>query len=53
MTDPSPPERDVPLGQRLFDSPFLLLIAGILVMVGFYTLWGVVELIRLPKAPLP
>ena len=53
MTDQSPEERDVPLGQRLFDKPFLLLAAGILVMLGFYTLWGLVELLRLPRATLP
>ena len=49
----SPDDRDVPLGQRLFDRPFLLLVAGILVMIAFYTLWGLVELIRLPTATLP
>jgi hypothetical protein len=48
-----PDDRDVPLGQRLFDRPFLLLVAGILVMIAFYTLWGLVELIRLPQATLP
>ncbi len=53
MAHPSPSERDVPLGQRLFDRPFLLLVAGIVVMAVFYTLWGLVELIRLPAATLP
>ena len=43
----------IPLGQRLFDSPFLLLIAGIVVMVIFYTGWGLWEILRLPQAPLP
>jgi hypothetical protein len=43
----------VPLGQRLFDRPFLLLAAGILVMVLFYTLWGLWELQTMPKALLP
>lgn len=47
-----PPEQ-VPLGQRLFDSPFLLLIVGILVMVLFYTGWGLWEVINLPQATLP
>ncbi len=49
---PSSGER-VPLGQRLFDSPFLLLIAGIVVMALFYTLWGLWEVVRLPQATLP
>lgn len=42
-----------PLGQRLYDSPFLLLIAGIVVMVLFYTGWGLWEVATLPPAPLP
>ncbi len=45
--------REVPLGQRLFDRPFLLLIAGLLVMFGFYTIWGLIEILTLPRAPLP
>ena len=44
MTHGSPaPERDpaaVPLGQRLFDNVFLLLAAGIVVMLVVYTGWG-------------
>ena len=43
----------VPLGQRLLDRPFLLLAAGILVMAAFYTLWGLYEILSLPKATLP
>lgn len=44
---------DVPLGQRIYDSPFLLLVAGLLVMAISYTLWGLVEILTLPPAPLP
>ena len=43
----------VPLGQRLYDNPFVLLVAGILVMVVFYTIWGLWEVMSLPEAPLP
>lgn len=43
----------VPLGQRIFDSPFLLLLAGLLVMGLFYTAWGLWEVLTLPRAPLP
>jgi hypothetical protein len=50
--EPKPGEK-VPLGQRLFDQPFLLLIAGIVVMLLFYTLWGLVEIFSLKPAPLP
>lgn len=43
----------VPLGQRLYDSPFLLLAAGIVVIVVFYTAWGLYEILTLTPAPLP
>ena len=44
---------DIPWGQRFFDRPFLLLALGLLVMFGFYTIWGMYEILSLPKAPLP
>lgn len=50
---PSQEPEQIPLGQRLFDKPFLLLIAGIVVMLAFYTLWGLVEILSLKPAPLP
>ena len=52
---PAPPadQEEVPLGQRLFDSPFLLLAAGIIVMVVLYTGWGLWEILSLTPAPLP
>lgn len=46
-------EKDIPWGQKLMDRPFLLLILGMLVMVVFYTLWGIAEIMMLPPAPLP
>ena len=46
-------DTEIPLGQRLFDRPFLLLIAGLVVMFGFYTLWGLYEVLTLPEATLP
>jgi hypothetical protein len=52
----NPPETSTetpPLGQRLFDRPFLLLAAGLLVMFGFYTLWGLLEIGSLPAGKLP
>ena len=48
MTNDAPP-----LGQRLLDRPFLLLLAGVVVMAAFYTLWGLYEILSLPRAPLP
>ena len=54
MTDVrSPGDPPIPLGQRLLDRPFLLLVAGLIVMFGFYTIWGLYEILSLPKAPLP
>ena len=43
----------VPWGQRLLDSPFILLGAGMLVMFVFYTGWGMVEILGLPASRLP
>lgn len=53
--DPRPanPEEEIPLGQRLYDNPWLLLVAGILIMVVFYTGWGLWEVLSLQPAPLP
>ncbi len=54
MQEPmKPPPEETPLGQRLFDRPFLLLGAGLAVMFVFYTIWGLVEIYSLPQAPLP
>jgi hypothetical protein len=50
------PEGDppvVPLGQRLFDNIFLLLIAGIVVVGLLYTGWGLWEILTLDRSPLP
>lgn len=43
----------VPLGQRLYDNVFLLLGAGLLVMLVLYTGWGLWEITSLPEGPLP
>jgi hypothetical protein len=53
MSAPHSSDQPVPLGQRLLDRPFVLLLAGLLVMFGFYTLWGLYEILSLPKATLP
>jgi hypothetical protein len=50
---PKPDDHPIPLGQRLLDRPFLLLLAGLVVMFGFYTIWGLYEILTLPKAALP
>jgi len=44
---------EVPLGQRFYDSPFLLLVLGLLVMIVCFTAWGLWEITSLPQATLP
>ena len=51
--EPDHADREVPLGQRLLERPFVLLAAGLAVMFGFYTLWGLLEIASLPMATLP
>ncbi len=46
-------ETPVPLMQRLYDKPFLLLGACMAIMFAFYTAWGVIEILSLDPAPLP
>lgn len=53
VSDGSPPPVRPPLGQRLFDNVFLLLVAGIVVMVVVFTGWGLWEILTLPPATLP
>lgn len=54
MTEPSEHRREpIPLGQRIFDSPFLLLVVGFATTAVFYTLWGLIEILTLPPATLP
>lgn len=43
----------IPLGQKLLDSPFLLLAAGLVIMIVFYTAWGLCDITNLPPAKLP
>jgi len=42
-----------PLGQRLHDNMFLLLVAGVVIMILVYTGWGLWELATMPKGTLP
>lgn len=48
-----PENNQVPLGQRMLDSPFLLLAVGLVVMFLFYTGWGFYEILSLPQSKLP
>ena len=53
MAAPHSSDQRAPLGQRLLDHPFLLLLAGLVVMGGVYTIWGLYEILSLPTATLP
>ena len=53
MATPTNQPEQIPLGQRLFDRPFLLLVFGLVVMFVFYTIWGLAEIMSLPQATLP
>ncbi|MDT8340535.1 MAG: hypothetical protein RQ751_03400 [Longimicrobiales bacterium] len=56
MDEPRPgPDsaEEIPLLQRLYDRPFLLLAVGMVVMFAIYTLWGLWEIMKLPQATLP
>lgn len=44
---------EIPLGQRLLDRPFLLLVACLVIFFLFYTGWGLWEIFTLGPAPLP
>jgi len=49
----SSPQEPIPLGQRLFDNMFLLLVLGLLVVFVVFTGWGMWEILTLPPATLP
>ncbi|MCH2535665.1 MAG: hypothetical protein MK008_14575 [Bdellovibrionales bacterium] len=46
-------EEEIPYMQKLYDRPFVWLIAGFITMLSFYTLWGIYEIVSLPQSPLP
>ena len=52
-TPPAVPDEPVPLGQRLFDNMYLLLILGVVVMLVVFTAWGMWEIMSMPNATLP
>ena len=53
-TAPRPADAErIPLGQRLFDNMYLLLILGVVVMLVVFTGWGLWEIVSLPAATLP
>lgn len=49
MSDSGSDEK-IPFMQQLLDSPFLLLVIGILSPMVLYVIWGVMEVISIPLA---
>ncbi|WP_367068043.1 hypothetical protein [Oryzisolibacter sp. LB2S] len=39
---------EVPLIQRLLDSPFLLLFLGVMIPMVLYNLWGIIDILLIP-----
>ena len=49
MSDPhDDPNEPVPWMQKLLDSPFKLLVLGVLVPMVVYNLWGVIDILSIP-----
>lgn len=42
-----------PLGQRILDNIWLLLVLGLLIPILSYTIWGIIELLSMGEAALP
>lgn len=53
VAEPDDPVTEVPLGQRLYDNMYLLLVLGVLVMLIVFTAWGMWEVLSMPADPLP
>ena len=53
VTRPRDAEEPPPLGQRLYDNMFLLLVLGVVIMLVVYTGWGLWELVTMPQGTLP
>jgi len=43
---------EIPLGQRLFDNTFALLIVSILISGLLYNVWGLIETLGIPRFPV-
>ena len=45
-------EERIPAMQHLLDNPFLLLVLGVAIPTVLYILWGVMEILTIPNAPM-
>ena len=58
---PAPTQLPSPLGaeppthwlQRLMDNPWLLLVLGVVIPTLSYTIWGIIDLMLIPRAIIP
>ena len=51
MSDSRNDDEPIPVVQKLLDNPFLLLLLGVLIPMVVYTLWGIIDILRIPPAP--
>ena len=51
--DPDDAAERLPLGQRVFDNMYLLLVLGVVVMLVVFTGWGLWEIVTMPQGTLP
>lgn len=42
----------IPAGQRFYDNIFLLLVLGVVVPTLIYTVWGLLEIMYIPRLPI-
>lgn len=49
---PDADEERIPAMQHLLDNPFLLLFLGVAIPTVLYILWGVMEILTIPNAPM-
>lgn len=45
-------DEPIPAGQRFVDNIFLLLLLGLVVPTLIYTVWGLIEIMNVPKLPI-
>lgn len=46
--DLNDPHAPIPWMQELLDSPFILLVLGVMIPMVVYNLWGVIEILLIP-----
>lgn len=52
MSSNNKAEGPVPGGQLFYDNTILILVLGVVVPTLIYTVWGLIEVMSVPKLPL-